>query len=360
MGYFTFLHPIKTYPWEVFAMSATLKDIARETNLSVTTVSLVLNKKPCRVSDATRELILKTAEKMNYYPNQLAVGLVKQQSNTIGLIIPDISNHFYSNLALGMDAEMNNHNKNIILLNTDFDAEKLVRGINVLKSRGVDAIILTAASLSPKNLSLYSDLLSNVRVPVVTVDHYYPELHCSAVQLNNRKGAYIAVKHLIDYGHTDIACITGPKHSTVTLERLEGYRLAMKEAGLSLPEKYMFCGNYRQEGGARAAEEILRSTKATAIFAFNDVMALGACQTLKEHAVSIPDDISIVGFDNIDFSGMLAVPLTTVNQPAYEIGQEAARQALLEIEHPDIEKRTITFEPHLIIRSSTKPRASKN
>lgn len=339
-------------------MSVTLKDIAKKTNLSVTTVSLVLNKKPCRVSESTRDLILKTAEEMNYYPNQLAIGLVKQQTNTIGLIIPDISNHFYSNLALGIDAEMNNHNKNIILLNTDFDAEKLVRGINVLKSRGVDAIILTAASLSPKNLSLYSDLIRSVSVPVITVDHYYPELNCSAVQLNNRKGAYIAVKHLISCGHTDIACITGPMHSTVTLERLEGYRLAMKEAGLALPAKYMFCGNYRQEGGAAAAEEILRTVKATAIFAFNDVMALGACQTLKEHSVSIPDDMSIVGFDNIDFSGMLAVPLTTVNQPAYEIGQEAARQALLEIEHPYVEKRTITFEPHLIIRSSTKPRTA--
>lgn len=134
---------------------------------------------------------------------------------------------------------------------------------------------------------------------------------------------------------------------------MEGFRQAYADAGLELPEKYIFTGNYNCEGGNKAAGEIVSQTNATAIFAFNDVMAIGAYQRLKKEGISIPDDMSVVGFDNIDFSDMLDVPLTTVNQPAYEIGLEAAKQALLEINNPDSEKRTITFEPQLILRKST-------
>ena len=180
-----------------------------------------------------------------------------------------------------------------------------------------------------------------------------PPLSCS-VQLNNRKGAYIAARHLIRNGHRKIACITGSKHSVVSRERDEGYRMACREFGVSIPKDYAFRGNFLMEGGAAAAEEILERKEFTAIFAFNDVMALGAYRTLREHGVQVPQDMSLVGFDNIDFASLMEVPLTTVNQPAFQIGEEAARQALFEIDNPQLEKKTITFEPQLIVRESTR------
>lgn len=340
-------------------MAVTLKDIALATNLSTTTVSLVLNNKKCRVAESTKELVRETAKKMNYHPNQLAIGLVNRQTNTIGLMIPDITNHFYSNLALGIDNVMHEHKKNILLFNTEYDVDRIKEGICTLQSKGVDAIILTATSVLPKYVSFFADLIKDSGIPIITVDHYFPELKCSTVQLNNRKGAYIAVKHLVELGHTNIVCITGPEHSIVSRERLAGYRNAYSDYNLELPEKYTFCGDFLMDGGHKAALKILDETNATAIFAFNDVMALGAIQALKERSLQIPQDISIIGFDNIDFSDMVSVPLTTVNQPAYEIGQEAARQVLFELDNPGVEKKNISFEPHLIIRKSTTRNTKK-
>ena len=339
-------------------MRVTLKDIAKETNLSVTTVSLVLNKKDCRVSDSTRSLILETAEKMHYYPNQLAVGLVKQETKTIGLIIPDISNHFFANLALGIDDEMLKHDRNIILSNTSDRPERDLKSIQVLRSRGVDAIILAMASnIDRTYIPSYKDLINDSPIPIITVDRCNPALNCSALKLNNKKGAYNAVSHLLSLGHKNIVCITGPANSDSTQERLAGYEWAYRDAGIPLPKKYVFHGDYLRHSGNEATKQILKETDATAVFAFNDLMALGAYHCLRQEGLSVPDDISIVGFDNIDFSDMLEVPLTTVNQPTYEIGREAAKRALLEISGPEAEKQTISFEPHLIIRKSTaKPR----
>lgn len=336
-------------------MPVTLKDIAKETNLSISTVSLVLNKKPCRVSEHTRQLIWETAQKMHYYPNQLAVGLAKQETKTIGLIIPDISNQFFSNLALGIDDEMSNHNHNIILCNTNDNPERDLNSLQVLKSRGVDAIIMTMASqINPSHLSAYQNIIQDSAIPIITVDRYNPSFNCSVLKLNNQKGAFMAVSHLLSLGHKNIACIIGPSHTNSTSERLEGYIQAYESAGIPLPEKYIFPGNYFYNDGVDAAAQILIQTKATAIFAFNDLMAFGAYSYLRQQGLSVPNDISLVGFDNVDFSDMLEVPLTTVEQPAYKMGREIARQTLSEIANPQAPKQTINFEPNLIIRKSTK------
>lgn len=336
-------------------MRVTLKDIAKETNLSVSTVSLVLNKKACRVSENTRRIVLETAKRMNYHPNQLAVGLVKQQTKTVGLIIPDISNHFFSNLALGIDEEMVKNERNIMLINTNDHPERDLKSIEVLTSRGVDAIILsTASNIEESLLDSYKKLINNSPIPIITVDRCNPVFNCSALKLNNKKGAYHAVNHLLSLGHRNIACITGPVNSNSSQERLEGYEWAFKDAKLPLPEHYIFHGDYSRHSGNELTEKIIKETDATAIFAFNDLMALGAYHCLSRAGLSVPDDMSIVGFDNIDFSDMLEVPLTTVNQPVYEIGRAAAKRALSEIAHPDEGKQTINFEPTLIVRKSTK------
>ena len=198
-------------------MRVTLKDIARETNLSVTTVSLVLNQKECRVSDSTRSLILKTAEKMHYYPNQLA---------------------------LGIDDELLNHDRNIILSNTNDRPERDLKSIQVLKSRGVDAIILAMASnVDQTHIRSYKDIIDNSPIPIIAVDRCNPAFNCSALKLNNKKGAYNAVSHLLSLGHRNIACITGPANSDSTQERLAGYEWAYRDAGIPLPQNYVFHGD---------------------------------------------------------------------------------------------------------------------
>lgn len=203
-------------------MRVTLKDIAKETNLSVTTVSLVLNKKECRVSDSTRSLILKTAEKMHYYPNQLAVGLVKQETKTIGLIIPDISNHFFANLALGIDDEMLKHDRNIILSNTSDRPERDLKSIQVLRSRGVDAIILAMASnIDRTYIPSYKDLINDSPIPIITVDRCNPALNCSALKLNNKKGAYNAVSHCCLWGTKTLSALPVPPTQTARRSALQ-------------------------------------------------------------------------------------------------------------------------------------------
>ncbi|MDO4274524.1 MAG: LacI family DNA-binding transcriptional regulator [Eubacteriales bacterium] len=336
-------------------MPTTLKDIASETNLSITTVSLVLNHKECRISEPTKQLIFDTAQRLNYRPNQLAVGLVKRQTKTVGLIIPDISNQFFSTLALGIDAEMIKHERNIILVNTNDSPARDLENLQILHSRGVDAIILAMASNTPPKLfSAYAEAIKNSPIPIVAVDRCNPALNCSSLMLNNKKGAYLAVSHLLSLGHKNIAFITGPLNSASTQERLDGINWAYEAANLTLPKKYIFHGDYLMSGGISAAEEILRTTDATAIFAFNDVMAIGAYHQVRKQGLSVPDDISIIGFDDISFSDMLEVPLTTISQPTYEIGLETARRVIYEIENPDAQKQTILFEPQLVIRKSVR------
>ncbi|MHB8061106.1 MAG: LacI family DNA-binding transcriptional regulator [Ruminiclostridium sp.] len=334
-------------------MRVTLKDIARETGLSVTTVSLVLNNKPNKISEKTKKLIFETTEKLNYHPNQLAVGLVKRETNTIGLIIPDISNHFFAELALGIDDEAHKHNRNIIFSNTSDKTERDIDSLNILYSRGVDAIIIAMASdIDNEKRNLYQNIISNISIPIVLVDRHDPAFNCSSVKLNNKKGAYIATSHLLSLGHRKIACITGASGLRSTEERMEGVRWAFDGAGIDMCEDYIYEGNYLHSGGYSAAKKIV-NTPVTAIFAFNDMMAFGAIRMLYQAGLQIPKDISVIGFDDIYFSELLDVPLTTVRQPAYEIGCEAVRRAIIEIENKNISKQNIFFEPELIIRKST-------
>lgn len=334
-------------------MRVTLKDIARETGLSVTTVSLVLNNKPNKISEKTKKNIFEIARKLNYHPNQLAVGLAKRETKTIGLIIPDISNHFFAELALGIDDEAYKHSQNIIFSNTSDKTERDIKSLNIFYSRGVDAIIIAIASgIDNEKRSLYQKIISDISIPIVLVDRYDPSFNCSSVKLNNKKGAYIATSHLLSLGHREIACITGAVGLRSTSERMEGVRWAFKDFGIDMREDYVYEGNYLHSGGYDAVKKII-NTPVTAIFAFNDMMAFGAIRMLHQAGLQIPNDMSIIGFDDIYFSELLDVPLTTIQQPAYEIGCEAVRRAIIEIENKNISKQNIFFEPELIIRKST-------
>lgn len=335
-------------------MRVTIKDIARETGLSYTAVSLVLNDKPNKLSAESRQRIVETAKRLDYRPNQLAVGLVTRQTRTLGLIIPDISNQYFSTLALGVDEEARKHNRNIIFCNTNDKVENDLESVRVLASRGADAIILAVSSKVNSHTSdLYRTIIEQSSIPLILIGYRHPSFKCSAVMLNNRAGAYNAVTHLIGLGHKDIAFITGPEEPDKPSERLQCVQEACHDMGVPFREECVFFSDFTQQGGYDAAAEALKQ-KVSAIFCFNDMMALGTLQLLRQKELVVPKDISLVGFDDIPFAALLDVPLTTVKQPTYEIGREAARLAIAEIEKPARPKKNVLFEPELVIRNSTQ------
>lgn len=337
-------------------MRVTIKDIARETGLSPTAVSLVLNHRPNKLSAESRELIVETAKRLHYVPNQLAVGLVTRQTHTLGLIIPNIANQYYATLALGIDEEARKHGWNILFINTNDRAQNDLDSLRLLSSRGVDALILAVASdVDAQTRGEYRSFIQKSSVPVVLVNHEEPSFRCSTVKLNNRAGAYEAVTHLLELGHRDIAYITGDEDLQHThTERIQGAMQACADMGVPFCKKYVRSGRYTTEGGAQAAQELL-SLPISALFCFNDMMAFGAFQKIRQMGLKVPEDISLVGFDDVPFAALLDVPLTTVKQPAYEIGRETVRVALGEIEDRLRSKQQIQFEPELVLRESTAP-----
>jgi len=290
---------------------ATIKDIAAATGFSVTTISLVLNGKGYKISDETKNQILAKARELNYRPNQLAVSLVKRQSKTIGFIVPDISNVYFANMARAIDEACR-----------EMAAEEI-------------------------------DYLESIHIPYVVVDRI-PELrNCPAVGTDHEIGGYLAARHLLSLGHRRIACVVGPHATQMDSEaRYHGYCRAMEEAGIPVDERLVCAGEYTQEGGAAAVEKLI-SQDFTAIFACNDASAYGVCRKLKEYRKKVPEDVSVVGYDDVFYARMLEVPLTTIRQQVREMGREAVRLLLKQIrEHKRPESKVI-FAPELVVREST-------
>ncbi len=292
-------------------MRVTIKDIAEMCGVSVTTVSLVLNNKPVRTTVATKQKILDMAQKCNYVPNSLAVGLVTRRTNTIALMVPDISNMYFSQIAKKLEGNFGKLGYNLFLCNTNDNAVDQEKYLHLLLQRGIDALILCAANDSSNITEALAEFKSS-KVPVVAFDRYFENSECPLVMTDNLNGAKSVVEYLISLGHTRIACISGPDTNS-SYERLEGYKQALTENNITVEESLVRKGDYRYESGYRLTKELIEH-KPTAIFVCNDMMAYGAYKALKESGLSIPDDISIVGFDDLMFSSMLSVPLTSVRQ----------------------------------------------
>ena len=211
-------------------MRVTIKDVAEKAGLSVSTVSLVLNNKPHRISEETRQRVLEVARQMNYRPNRLAVGLIKNRTNTIGLLIPDITNMFFAEIAKGAEMGCQEQGYSMILCNTNDNPQKDIDYVNVLLERGVDGIIFVMAVNSSNNKARECyELLRQFEKPVVLVDRVVEELELPSVATDNELGGYLATRHLLELGHTRIGCITGPMGSQSSKQRLFGYIRALQE-----------------------------------------------------------------------------------------------------------------------------------
>lgn len=326
----------------------TMKDIANLAGVSKATVSMVLNNKDISVSESTRSRILKIAEELNYIPNGVARSLSTKKSQTIGIILPDIINPFFSEIARAIEDTANKLNYNVIFCNTDGNNEKEEKYIKLLISKLVDGVIFITGGGENNSLQI----LSNNNVPLVLVDRDIDdrEKYCGVYCLNE-EGVREGVEYLLKKNKKKIAFVTGKKELKISKQRAKGYKDTMIRNNL-YDEKLIFEGDFTIESGMEVTEEIIKFNKdIEAIFYSNDIMALGGIKLLMRKGYRIPQDISIVGFDNINISNYIEPELTTVAQPIYEMGKQSC-ESLIEIINSKPSNKQIYFKPKLIVRGT--------
>lgn len=336
--------------WREVLLKVTIKDIAKEADVSITTVSRVLNNKP-DVSPETKKKIQEVIDKLGYNPNTIARGLVLNKTYTIGLIIPDISNPFFPEVAHGIEHKARELGYSVIFYNTNNDRKAEKYAIELMKSKRVDGIILSLSIENEKEL----DKLAEEKFPIVELDRKVPDSHFPTVTIDNVKSAYQATRHLVELGHTRIAHITGDLGTQTGLDRLAGFKKVIEEFHLEVRDSWIQEGNYSREAGYRKMKYLLGLwEKPTAVFAANDLIAIGAYQAVIEEDLKIPDDISIIGLDDIDMASIVRPGLTTMRFPKHELGQKAAEILIKEIENPNLERNDVILDTELVVRGSTK------
>src|SRR5690625_2799692 len=280
-------------------MAVTIKDVAKKANVSIATVSRALNNKTSQINDNTRKKIIEIAKELNYRPNLIARSMKTKKTKIIGFIIPDIENPFFPKLARRVEQMLKEKGYNTILCNTDGDENKELEYFDLLMEKHVDGIIYTNISMNINKEIL--SIIKSQNPPIVLLDRHLLDLNINvnSVYLDNEFAGYIATKHLIKLGHKNIACITGPKGIVSSKERLNGYIRAHQESGLNVNKNYIVTGDYKIEGGYKGAKKILQNREITSIFAFNDLMALGVYEASLEKNIKIPNDLSVVGIDNL-------------------------------------------------------------
>ncbi|RYD04791.1 hypothetical protein N752_12765 [Desulforamulus aquiferis] len=277
---------------------------------------------------------------------------MSKQTKTFGLILPDITNPFFPELARGAEDEARKYGYNIMLCNSDWDIEKEKKYLNILQEKCVDGIVLVGSRLQEDKLA---NMLTSLPTPLVLLDRT-SSLQIHSISTNNIYGGYLATKHLIDQGYRTIAHISGPQQSPSAQQRLSGYRRALVEHKLPYDLVLVMEGDYRISGGAVAMQRLLRlSSVPEAIFCANDLMAIGALEVLQEAGVKVPEEVALIGYDGIHLSKYVYPKLSTVIQPTYKMGTAAIQLILENIESSQSIKQ-IEFEPSLEIRESSMRR----
>ncbi len=293
----------------------TIKDIAAKANVSTSIVSRIVNNNPCRVSKEKRELVLKIIKENNYHPNRIARSLVTKKTYTIGLIVPDIVNMFFSTFAKEVDQFFQEKNYNTILVNTNDISSTETKLINMLEASQVDGmlLILSNESCNESNKDKIIELLNNIDIPFVMVDRNIKGYECNKVYYDNEYGGYIAGKILMQKGHTKLACITSGGLSLSGAQRLSGFKRALKEYEIDENDVQYFEGDYTIDSGYKSCN-YFDFEKITAVFSFNDMMTLGFLKGLKEKYNDMYNDITVVSYDNIEFLNLFDFDIYSVDQ----------------------------------------------
>lgn len=336
----------------------TIKDVAAHADVSVATVSAVINENKY-VSPELVQRVQASIAMLGYQRNSFARGLKTQLSHCIGLIIPDLANPFYTNIARGAEDVAHAHNYSLILGNTDDDPEKEKKYLQLLDSKQADGLIIAVTNHS----YAYLQSLPIQNLALVSIDRSLFDLGIDTVLVENKEGAKSAIEHLISLGHRRIGLLTGARGIAPTEERLQGYTESLEMHGIPIDPALIVTTSARVEGGELGASRLLSLAEPpTAIFLMDGTMAIGALQTIERLGLRCPEDIAIASFDDFVWASVMRPRLTVVDQPTYEIGQQAARLLFDRLQNRERAPKEVRLPTKFIIRESSGAslRASPN
>ncbi|MCH1930811.1 LacI family DNA-binding transcriptional regulator [Shewanella acanthi] len=327
---------------------ATIYDVSFLAGVSLATVSRVVNNTG-KVSDKTKKKVHDAMAKLDYRPNTIAQSLASNRSNSVGVLVSQLDGPFYGPMMREIESALRAANKHVIIAAGHSDADQEKDGVEFLLSRGCDALIVDAEIIS----NAYLVELCQGKTPVVLINRHVDGIDERCVHLNNLQGGLLASRHVLEKGHKQIAYISGPLFKLDARERLEGHRQALAEWGLTFDERLFYEGDFREEGGYAAMAALLdRGVLFTAVVCANDQMASGAISLCLERGLRVPEDVSFVGFDNINFPRYISPKLTTISNPINEMGRMAAHWILREVYDNTEVSFSHRFEPELVIRDS--------
>ncbi|ELM3767460.1 substrate-binding domain-containing protein [Vibrio cholerae] len=330
---------------------ATMKDIARLAGVSTSTVSHVINKNRF-VSDEIAERVNNAAQQLNYAPSALARSLKMNRTKTIGMLVTTSTNPFFGEVVKGVERSCYHQGYNLILCNTEGDNQRMKASINTLLQKRVDGLLLMCSTLEGERLDVFDRYPD---IPIVVMD-WGPILFASdKIQDNSLQGGYMAAKHLIECGHKEIGCITGPLIRHQAQMRYEGYKRALAEAGIAINPDWIVESDFECEGGYQAFEKLYQRGKLpSALFVSNDMMAMGVIQAASQRGLRVPDDLSLIGYDDVHIAKFMTPALTTIHQPKYRLGKAAVDTLLYRLENPDTTAQVVQLEPTLVVRNSVR------
>jgi LacI family transcriptional regulator len=335
---------------------ATMKDIAKRAKVSTSTVSHVINQSRY-VSEEISERVRQAAKELNYAPSALARSLKMNRTRTIGLIMTTSTNPFFGEVVKGVERRCYQQNYNLILCNTEGDEERMRASINTLLEKRVDGLLLLCPTLEGQQLDIFERYPD---IPTVVMDWGETRFPSDKIKDNSELGGYMAARHLIESGHTDIGCITGPLNRHQAQIRYDGFTRAMEEADLPVNKQWVVESNFEADGGYDSFNALYqrcggdKSRLPSAIFACNDMLAMGLINAANEHGIRIPEDISLIGYDDIYIAKFMVPPLTTIHQPKYRLGRAAVDTLLHRIESSQPDSNQVQLEPELVLRRSVK------
>ena len=326
----------------------TIYEVSKLAGVSLATVSRVINKSSS-VTEKTRLKVEKAVQQLGYKPNSVAQSLASNRSNCVGVLVGDLYSSYYGSLMDGIEKELRSANKHIVIGSSHGDEQQEKDDIEFLIDRKCDALILHVEAVSDE----YLQNLSNGTTPIFLVNRIVPTLDNNSIDLDNEQGGYLATKYAIDSGHTEIAYLSGPSGKKDVQARLAGHKRALNECGIPFRDTLVYEGDYLQSGGREGINHFLNNNQPfTALVCANDEMAIGAMATARDKAIHIPDDLSIIGFDNVIFSSYVHPKLTTINNPIREIGRMAACLVLKRVYAEETPEINHLFRPTLISRES--------
>ncbi|KZZ85103.1 LacI family DNA-binding transcriptional regulator [Bacillus sp. SJS] len=321
-------------------MRPTIKDVARDSGVSVATVSRIVNGLP-GYSPETRKKVMKVIEDLGYKPNAVARNLVSRKTSTIGVLLPQLSSHFAAKLLQGIEDEAHNRRYSVVVCNTDSNGKRTQDYLELLREKQVEGILFASELLTDE----YAETLQGFGIPaaVIATTSHVPSI--PFIKVDDEAASYSAVQFLIENGHQRIGMISGTKHDPISgIPRIKGLKKAFSENGIPFEEELIEYGDFGFRSGYEAMERLYRSNpELTAVFAASDEMALGILSFCYEKGMKVPDDLSVIGYDDTDIATMSIPPLTTVHQPIQEMGTDAVRMLMKMIDGNQPESRFMAY-----------------